>query len=451
MLCRVTERRGLYDTDGGALPDDAVRAAWYGSAIDNDICHLSVRDMLSNMCNRSIVSMVREFDLEGGTWFTDPYDECGRYADDILLDWRAHGRCSYESLHDTASMYVGKIISCAKPDRRFGAADFSYVPRYGTIPNAIPEPGRPAPYTIGEGHAVAPDGVGHPLLEHVARCTPPGLLPHSMSGCAHRVGRPAPRAPPAAPNRAAAQPEKDKSIRNMVASLHPDAAHMLEQNGRHDMVLCGGVDASEALGLADAIRARHGTPVGCIILQSDALLCDTLGNDAKRIVSRGVPLAGDMRVRGPVMPPRPAGVTAGQMIWNLDRMGFPVCARDAPGQEPALRPEYVVAASQFHMEPRWFLSGTAMLLRRPDIEWGLMSYLARAYGFAGLVRGILEALEGIDGEGAYREALRTLGAVRPVLDAADVGEALRMCRSGGRRRAGFGNAAVAATLGAPAR
>lgn len=177
MLNRVTERRGLYDTDGNALPDDAVRAAWHGSAVDGDVCHLAVRDMLSNTCNRSIVRMVREFDLEGGVWFTNPYDECGRYADDILRDWRACGSPAYGSLHDTASAYVGEIMSCPKPDRRFGAADFVHDRRHGTIPNTLLEPGRPTPYIIGEGHTAAPDGVGHPLLEHAARCTPPGLLP----------------------------------------------------------------------------------------------------------------------------------------------------------------------------------------------------------------------------------------------------------------------------------
>ena len=432
MLGRVTERRGLYDTDGNALPDHTVRATWHGSIVDGDICHLAIRDMVSNMCRLSIVGMVREFDLECGVWFTDSYDECGRYADDILCDWRAHGSPTYGSLHDTASAYVYMINACPKPDRRFGEADFVYVHKHGTIPNTLSEPSRPAPYVIGEGHTAAPDGVGHPLLEHMERCTPPGLLPHNLSGCAHRVAHTGRRAPPAPPRRAA-QPEKERSIRNMVALLRPDAARMLERNGRHDIVLCGGVDPTKAISLADAIRARYGTPVGCIILQSDTLLCDPLGNDAKDIVSRGIPLAGDMRVRGPVTPPRPAGVTAGQMIWNLDRLGFPICALDAPGREPVLRPEYVVAASQFHMEARWFLSGTAMIFRRPDIDWDLMTYLARTYRFAGLMRSILEALEGVDGDGPYQEALSMLGTARPVLNAAEVQEALRMCGPEGSR------------------
>ena len=219
----------------------------------------------------------------------------------------------------------------------------------------------------------------------------------------------------------------------MVRILRPDAAHVLERNGRHDIALRGGVDPPEAVRLADAVCAKHGTPVGCIILQSDALLCDPLGNDAKNIVSRGIPLAGDMRVRGQVTPPRPAGVTAGQMIWNLDRLGFPMCVRDPPGRESVMRPEYVVAASQFHMEARWYLSGTGMMFRRPDIDWDLMTYLARTYGFAGLMRGILEALERMDGDGTYLEALSMLGTARTALDAAHTQEALRMCGPDGRR------------------
>ena len=433
MLDRVVERRGLYDTDGNALPDPVVRAAWYGSAVDGDVCHLAIRDMVSNMCRLSIAGMVREFDLERGVWFTNTYDECGRYADDILCDWRTGGSPAFKSLHDTASAYIHAINACPKPDRRFGEADFVYTHKHGTIPNTIPAPRRPAPYAIGEGHAVAPDGVGHPLLEHMAGCTPPGLLPHSLSGCAHHTMHARRRETPAPHHRAAVQPEKDASIRNMVRILRPDAAHVLERNGRHDIALRGGVDPPEAVRLADAVCAKHGTPVGCIILQSDALLCDPLGNDAKNIVSRGIPLAGDMRVRGQVTPPRPAGVTAGQMIWNLDRLGFPMCVRDAPGREPVMRPEYVVTASQFHMEARWYLSGTGMMFRRPDIDWDLMTYLARTYGFAGLMRGILEALERMDGDGTYLEALSMLGTARTALDAAHTQEALRMCGPDGRR------------------
>lgn len=184
MLRRVTERRGLHDTDGNVLPDDVVRAAWYGSAVDGDVCHLSARDMLSNMCTHSIVKMVREFDLERGVWSTNPYDECGRYADDILRDWRAHGIGAYESLHDTVSAYAMEINACAKPERRFGGADFVYTQEHGTVPKAIPAPKRPAPYRLGEGHTAAPYGVGHPLMEHLARRTPPGLLPRGASRCA---------------------------------------------------------------------------------------------------------------------------------------------------------------------------------------------------------------------------------------------------------------------------
>ena len=183
----------------------------------------------------------------------------------------------------------------------------------------------------------------------------------------------------------------------MVESLRPDAAYMLERNGRHDVVMRGGVDPAEAIGLTDAIGRRHGTPVGCMTLRSAALLRDPSGNDAKLVAARGVALAGDMSVGGPVRAPRPADVAAARMVWNLDRLGFPMCVREEPGPQPVLRPEYVVAASQFHREARWFLSGTAVLLRRPDIDWDLMTYLARTYRFVGLARGILEALEGIDG------------------------------------------------------
>ena len=433
MLCRVTERRGLHDTDGNTLPYDVIRAAWHGSATDGDICHLSVRDMVCNMCNYHLVQMIREFYLEGGLWYMDQYDECGRYADDILHDWRAGGSGTYISLHDTAAAYIREILASPAPDRRFGAADFVYSHKYGTIPNTIPSPKRAAPYRIGEGHTTAPDGVGHPLLAHMVHCTPPGLLPHNRSGCGYdavqnpwRVCSPAPRPP-------LAQPEKEEAIRSMAERLGPDAAYMLERNGRHDILLYGDIDAAQALDHADAIQYQYGTPTGCIMLQSDDILGDRFGNDAKCIVARGVPLAGSLHTRGPIEPPRPAAITESQMVWNLDRFGFPLCVRDAPYPERPIRAEYVVAASQYFMEARWYLTGAAMLLRRLDIDWGLMVYLAKTYRFAGLVRDILEALEGVDGDGSYQKPLRMLRGYAPVLDGMDMQEVVRFV--GGERPA----------------
>ena len=58
--------------------------------------------------------------------------------------------------------------------------------------------------------------------------------------------------------------------------------------------------------------------------------------------------------------------------------------------------------------------------------WDPMPYLARTYRFVGLARGILKALEGVDGNGTCRELPSILGAGRPVLGPADLRVVLRM-------------------------
>lgn len=393
MLNRAIHRRGLHDTDGNMLPDWIIRAAHCGSAVDRDMCHLSVRDMIFNMCHRDIARMVREFDLEANVWFTDPYDECGRYADDMMLDWRARGSATYSSMHDVASAYVDAILACPKPDRTFDSyGDFAFTKRLGSIPKSLRSPRHPETYHMGDGHDSAPDGVGHPLIVHTASCVPPGLVPHRLGGCGAVSAPHWPHAAPAVPPAHVKQPEKEHAIYDMADVLEPEAAYVLERHDRHDMLLYGGVDAAEAFGLADAIQEMHGTPVGCMVLGSDALLRDRNGNDAKRMVSNGTVLEGGLRVAGPVTPPRPAAVTADEMAKNLDRHGFPICVRDMPGPAAYMRPEYTIAASQFTNEARWYISGMAVLLCHPEMNWDLMLYLARTYGFAGMLRGILEGL-----------------------------------------------------------
>ena len=423
MLDRVTERRGLYDIDGNILSNHVICAAWYGSPIDGDVCHIAVRDMVSNICRLSIVHMVREFDLERNMWFTDIYGECGRYADDILCDWRACGSPTYESLYDTTAAYIHAINSCPKPSRRFQESDFVHVRNRGTVPNTLSMPGRPEPYIIGEGHGTATDGVNHPLMAHMVDCVPPGLLPHNASGCKHHVEHPIRWTTYTIPNRVTHQLDKEESIRDMVKILCPDAAYMLERSGRHDVLLLG-VDRLKAISLANSIRDRYGTPVGCIALQSDTLLRDEQCNDAKYIISRGIPLSSDINIPTCNVP-RPAGITNSQIVWNLDRLGFPICAFTSPVNEQVIRPEYIITASHFHGEPRWYLSATGLLLQRKEIDWDLMVYLAKTYGFAGLLYDILNALERLEGDVVYGDAMRILGKTGQVLNTMDIEEVLR--------------------------
>lgn len=423
---RSTNRRGLYNPDGCVLQKHIVRAAYDGSAIDLDVCHLAVRDMVFNMAGGAVSHMVREFDLESNVWFTSRYDECGRYADDVLHDWRTFGSGTYTSLHDMVSMYVNEIHASPKPDRVFDPdGDFVFTAKRGTVPKTLRDPSRPVRYHIGEGHSDAPDGVGHPLLAHMETCVPPGLVPHSESGCTVKI-LPQRKRCAAGPARVVktAQPAKEEDITRMVGDMNPDAAYVLKRHSRHDVLVCGNIDAAAAFRHADMIQKRHGTPFGCLVMENDALLRGNDGNDAKNIVANGTCLMGSLEAYGHATPPRPAALSRDELVVNFDRHGFPTCVRDPPGEAAIIRPEYIIAASYFTDEPRWYLSGTAVLLCRSKIDWGLMLYLARVYGFACTLHGILKRLaeEGYV-HGFPLHALRKHSAVKIT---SDVRETLRV-------------------------
>ena len=425
-LLRTTGRLGLFCADGRVLPDHTVRAAYDGSEVDLDVCHLSIRDMILSLCSRSVVRMTREFDLENNVWITDPYDECGRYADDILSDWRVFGTCSLESLHDTASAYVNEILACPTPDRVFHQDDFIFISGLGTVPKVLDMPSRPQAYCRGEGHSLSPDGVHHPLLEHMASCVPDGLTPHNRSGCGVRPAGRKPVPMPTPLTRLTTSVEKDSDILLMVRHLDSDAAYVLEGYGRHDLLLRGDIDTAYAFQQADKIQQRYGAPLGCMVLSTDDTLCDTGGNDAKNIVANGTCLVGSLKASEPVKPPCPASMSADEIMVNLDRHGFPLIVTVKPGSVPKIRPEYVIAASYFTNEPRWYISATAVLMCRPDLDWGLLLYLARTYGFAGSIRGILEELAKCGHAMPYPlSALRNYATVHPY---ADISETLRVYR-----------------------
>lgn len=390
-------RYGLLDVDGNCLSGHTIRAAHAGSAVDADMCHLAVRIMLQNTC-RNLYRATREFDLEGGSWCTDTYDESGRYADDVMADWRLNGAPTDISLHDAVCAYARTIKHCtdAIPARSFGQDDFACTAEYGMAPRSIYPPRRPPAYRIGEGHATAPDAVGHPLIDHTIRdgCSPPGLAPHSWRGCAIRPAKGAPARGAPSPY-GMAQPEKEDAILDMVGLLDPEAAYVLEGNGRHDILLCGGVDGAEAFRRADEIQGTHGTPVGCLVMGSADLLNDPYGNDAKRIVADGTALAGKLRAAGRTMPPRPAALPRDSVMRNLDRNGFEIGVHSAPGPAAYVRPEYVVAAAHFTNEARWYLSAVPVLLCHRRLDWGLMLFLARTYGFAGTLHGILREMASV--------------------------------------------------------
>ena len=283
------------------------------------------------------------------------------------------GSATYSSMHDAVSAYMNAIMACPKPDRIFDSYnDFVFTKRRGSVPKSLHSPQHPEPYRLGDGHDLAPDGVGHPLIVHAASCVPPGLTPYRPGGCDSWFVSHWPRAAPEIPSVYVKQPKKEHAVYEMVCRLEPEAAYVLERHGRHDVLLYGVDDTAEAFGLADAIQETHGTPLGCLVLGSNALLRDQNGNDAKRIVSSGAVLAGGLRVAGPVTPPRPAAVSTDVLIRNLDRHGFPICVRDMPRPAAYMRPEYTITASQFTNEARWYISGMVVLLCHQEMNWDLM-------------------------------------------------------------------------------
>ena len=385
---RAINRRGLFNPDGDILPLHVIRAAYHNSAPCIDVCHVCVRDMMSSMCNGMMVRMIREFDLVNNVWFTRVYDECGRYADDIIHDWLTFGIGTYTSLHDVVSMYINEIIACPKPERVFDSTDdFVFTHKHGRIPKTLHNPARPPQYKIGEGHRNIPDGVGHPLLNQ--SYVPSGLTPYDKN---YDTIQPPRLYGPRRVERIT-QTAKGKDITRFVHDMQPEAAYMLESGGAHHVLLYGCIDASTVFKRAEHIQKQHNTPVNCIVLEKNTLLLyDTAGNDAKHIIQNGTRIMGSLEVYGDITPPRPAAIPNNDLLVNLDRHGFTICVHDPIHSDVQYRPEYVIAASFFTNEPRWYLSGTAVLLCRAKIDWGLLLYLAGVYGFTRTLYGILRGL-----------------------------------------------------------
>lgn len=408
---RVTGRRGLYTPDGKPLRTATVRAAYAGTEVDMDAVHLSVRDMVFNMCHVGIDKIVREFDLDNGFWRTSRYGEAGRYADDIITDWRRYGENTFESLHDVVFGYIRAIRHTADhiPKRMLHGEDWMFTVRHGTAPKSIYPPADPPEYTRGEGHSVMPDGITHPLIAHLASSEPcplkagghiDGATPHRLTGCRRHT----PFAPgggelsayePKTPQKDA---EKTDAIVEMVAELEPQIAFLCEDGVRHSLLVSGdGLDIPGVYRGADSVAERFGTPLDCLATDSESLnnllYGDASGNDAKRIIHGGRRLAGTVRpFSGEWVPPRPVAISRGDMLHNMDRHGFDMILHREYPHNSNIRAEYVIAGAHFSMEPRWYMTGFAVMVCKNRMDWHLMLYLARTYGYEGMLYGTLEEL-----------------------------------------------------------
>lgn len=409
-------RRGLYDIDGQQLDEARTRAAYFGSVIDIDIIRLAVTDMVNNICGDDISKICLEYCLEDRYWPPDWWSEARRYADDIVADWKRYGTPSLMSLHDVCQATINNMreIGSRLPLRRLPPSQCFVGGIIGNGPKSI-YPASPAPpYTLGEGHHMIPDGLTHTLIHHLASDEPCALkpvlndnrccsyTPHYKSGCNLPS---APKIPLMADHEHTGcgsrsntiQGGKVAMIHKLVADVKPEYASLYETGGRHILFMYGDdIDVASACIAADKICGRFKTPLACVIADGaalDDLMGDTDGNDAKLVVCCGHTLVGeDPRFQKTPGPPRPATFTKDDMLRNMERHGFELIGSMPKSCGMSIRPEYVITATHFSMDPRWFIAGVAVMLCACKINWRLLLYLADAYGYAGTLYGVVDSL-----------------------------------------------------------
>lgn len=408
-------RRGLYVIDGKSLDDMRVRAAYFGSVADTNVVWLAVADMVNNICGDEIARVWLEYCLENRHWPPNWWDEVRRYADDIIADWSRYGAPSVLSLHDTCLNVIENIrdIGSGLPQRSLPSGKYFVGGTIGGAPKSI-HPASPAPeYVFGQGHGVIPDGITHPLMTHLASDEPcalkpilagknNGYTPHHQTNCGARftVKTATPNLPTYTSYErtfGATQHEKVAAIRKLVVDAEPTYASLHETGGRHNLLVCGdNINAASVYIGTENIRKRYGTPFDCMVTdhtELDDLLCDAGGNDAKIIVQNGQTLAGkDPIFTGYAKPPQPATFTKNEMLFNMERYGFKMLGSPPSLNEKLIRPEYIMTATHFSMEPRWFITGMAVMLYKCKINWSLLSYLADMYGYTGTLYGIVDSL-----------------------------------------------------------
>ena len=347
---------------------------------------------MRNNC-RHIHRMTRELDIANGTWLTNPFDDVGRYSDDVLNDWRTYGTPVDKSLHDYTNAYVREINYFADriPERSFCQDDFTCTVEHGMAPKSIYPPKIPPPYNRGDGHFVVPDMIKHPLISHIINdnCSPSGLKSHADHGYTFESVQPPPKSH--VPTYDIKQLEKEDAIYDMVRDLEPEAAYVKECHGRHDILMYN-ADSINAFSRADSIQDKFNTPVGCLVLKSDMLLKSGDGNDAKKIIRKGKRITGTLSTMGPTKPPRPAALSVDSIMRNLDANGFEIGVHHMPAPSKYVRPEYTLVAAQFSSESRWYLSAVPILLCHKRLDWSLMMSLARTYNFTGTLHGILKEM-----------------------------------------------------------
>lgn len=405
-LNRINGRIGLYNIDGQNIDDSIINAGYVGSKRDMDILWAAVRDMIKSLCALPICKIKMEIDLDRKIWFTDIDKESSRYADDILCDWMYHGKPTAISLHDIITAYTSKIYATYSliPNRRISRHDLKSSVEYGTAPSSIWPPNPPVPYIKDEGHKTEPDCLLHPLItNHLPNCTMVkdgcihGPKPHDVY-CGWNSEKPSKSfiKNHALQRTSLVQKEKNITIKRMIECLNVDCAFVLSDSLRHSVLLANKKpDITKIYDHINMIGDKFGTPVDCLMVSNDAmndLLMDKSSNDAKRIMC-GERIIGDGSKPIDVKkPPRPGWFTEYNMLYNMDRFGFEMISNVHKTDTFDIRVEYVIANAYMMGDPRWYISGVAVMLCNADINWYLLLYLSSVYGFGNTLMGLLQEL-----------------------------------------------------------
>ena len=144
-------------------------------------------------------------------------------------------------------------------------------------------------------------------------------------------------------------------------------------------------------GMADGCEAR----LDLLVLRRnefEGLVTDGPGNDAKFILGAGTTIRGRApTIRGNMEPPDPTQITEDEFEYNMWRHGFELIrsTKYTMPETALIRPEYVIAGVLFGMHDRRISSGIPVMMSNARISYGLLACLARSYGFAGSLLGIM--------------------------------------------------------------
>lgn len=402
MKSRVTDRRGLFNMDGDKINKPTIIAAYNGSVMDMDILRLSINDAIISILTPYLSRLSVEFCLASGRWPPNPRLEASMYADCILADWRMLGDATITSLYDTMLLHIDYLrnVCLNLPTRNFIPKNFTHDDKHAYTPVSIFPPKRQKEYLFKENDYVY--DLDSPLLLHMIEkkckiiknnvidgdkrhdvCDNNLLIKQSTSKQTVRHFK---------------QNEKVTEIKNMIKTIKPISAFMSDNFGRCSVLLQ--IQKSEfnlphIWNFVDHIESKYNTPFDCLVIDDESfsgLLADSFYNDAKRIIANGHNIVGD-KIDVCEASMSLLSISEDDMLYNFEKYGFELFNDGNMGPHNIhLGPEYLIAAAYFKTEPRMYITGVAAILYKNIINWPLLLYLAKTYGFLRSMLGIITEL-----------------------------------------------------------